>query len=245
MIHPRSHAGLHRVRRSRGVTLVELLIAIALVGMLTGGVVVGMGAVTSARLKRSASMVTGAVRVGYNYANANSRPARLVFDFDARTVTLEETQGVMLLHKSDKTGGAMSATEAEQEAEQAADTIEQGPRAPKPSFQAVRTLGLADESDAAGRTLSEGIRFRQIEVDHEDEPVTSGRAYLYFWPGGQTERASVQLMFGKSADTTRDDDVLTLLVSPLTGKVQIEGGPVDMARPRSDDEESDREDTGH
>ena len=41
-----------------------------------------------------------------------------------------------------------------------------------------------------------------------------------------------------------DDDIITLKVAPLTGKVEIVAGAQDMLRPRSDEEGSEREDNG-
>jgi general secretion pathway protein H len=67
--------------------------------------------------------------------------------------------------------------------------------------------------------------------------------YLYFFPGGQTERAAIQLQ-KSNLDDVADSDVITILVSPLTGKVDIRGGPFDMLRPRDDSEASEREDSG-
>jgi general secretion pathway protein H len=255
LAHVNAHAHAHRHgsegtpwtgRRAwrRGVTLIELLVAIALAGLLTGGMVLGMGAISQSRLKRSASMIGGAIRVAYNYANSTAKPARLVFDFDTRTVTLEQGEGAMLLHRGEKGGGAVAATEAEQEANAAAEQIAQGPRAPRTSFQRVNPPGLANDADPEGKTLSAGIRFRHIEVEHEDEPVDSGRAYLYFWPGGQTERAAIQLMIGADPTAAREGDIITLKVAPLTGKVEIVGGAQEMPRPRSEEEESERDDTG-
>ena len=237
--------------RQRGVTLIEVLITVALIGVLTGGLFLGAGGLSSARLKRSASLVTGAIRVAYNHANATSRPVRLVFDFDARSITLEEGAGRMLVRQGERSGGAMGATEAEREANAAAEEIVEGPKAPRATFQAVRSGG-GDDGDGGGRgggeerakTLSRGIHFLQIEVDHEDEPVESERAYLYFWPGGQTERAAIQLMRGTDRDDVDDSDVITLLVAPLTGKVEIRGGAVEMARPLTEEEASEREDDG-
>jgi general secretion pathway protein H len=226
------------------VTLVEVLIVLALIGFLTGGLLLGAGALSQSRLKRSAVMLSGAVRVAYNFANSTSRPARLVFDFDARTITLEQGEGPMLLRRGEKTGGAASATDAEQQATAAGEELAEGPKAPRANFRPVSAYGVASEADPEGKTLSAGIRFRQIEVDHEDDPVSSDRAYLYFWPGGQTERAAIQLMIGSDPETVEESDVITLVVSPLTGKVQIVGGPVDMPRPRTDEEESERRDTG-
>src|SRR4029077_20179696 len=88
--------------------------------------------------------------------------------------------------------------------------------------------------------LPRGIKFREIQTAHDDAPRTSGRAYLYFWPGGMTERASIQLRLG---DSTDDSDTLTLLVSPLTGKVTAKDGPVSLVIPVDDKSASEREDT--
>ena len=47
------------------------------------------------------------------------------------------------------------------------------------------------------------------------EPVTAGRAYLYFYPLGQTEPAIITL-----TDPT-GESVYSLVVHPITGKVEI------------------------
>jgi general secretion pathway protein H len=224
------------------VTLIEVLIVVALIGVMTGGMFLGMGALSSARLKRSATLIASAVRVAYNRANATSRPVRLVFDFDERSITLEEGAGRMLLRHGERTGGAQGADEAEQEAVAAADEILEGPKAPRASFQPVRADGLMSDGEKPGQTLSSGIYYRHVEVEHEDDPVESERAYLYFWPGGQTERAAIQLMRGSDPSEAEESDIITLLVAPLTGKVSIVGGAADMPRPMTDEEASERED---
>jgi len=87
----------------------------------------------------------------------------------------------------------------------------------------------------AGRELGKGIVFRQIQTEHDVKPRTEGRAYLYFWPGGATEWASVQLQpKGKK-------DILTVVISALTGRSQIKSGAVQLPERRSDGEISERE----
>jgi hypothetical protein len=47
------------------------------------------------------------------------------------------------------------------------------------------------------------------------EPVTSGRAYLYFYPLGQTEPAIITLT------DLEGTSVYSLVVHPITGRVRI------------------------
>jgi general secretion pathway protein H len=56
-----------------------------------------------------------------------------------------------------------------------------------------------------------------------------------------TERAAIQLRMGKS---TEDSETLTLVVSPLTGKVTVKSGAVALEIPMDDRSASEREDTG-
>lgn len=230
-------------RRQRGVTLIEVLITLAVAVVLVGGAVMGFGAISSSRLRASSTRVASAMRVAYTHANSTTRVTRLVFDFEQNTITVEDSPGVLYLQSGDLTGGAEATTEFERQSLEEGKAIAEGPRPTRPSFSPVKNLlGFAydDSKKVAAKKLEEGIVFRQAEVMHEEDPVSEGRAYVYFFPGGMAERASVQVM---KVDGEDDSDILTIQVAPLTGKTTILGGPVDMPRPETDEEASEREDT--
>ncbi len=212
---------------------------VAIAAAVMGLAALGAGATSSARQKRSATMIASAIRVAYGHANASAKPTRLVFNFEDQSVTLEEGNGKMSLVRNDLTGGAAAASEIERKAHEAAEAIVKGPRPPKPTFRPTKAYGFTPDKGKQGKQMESKIKFLQIETAHQDEAIRAGRAYLYFWPGGQTERAAIQISIGGSE---LDEDVMTILVSPLTGKAEIKKGRYLMARPRDDSEESERRD---
>jgi general secretion pathway protein H len=224
------------------MTLIEILIVLAIMGIMVGAVIAGSGQLASARLHHTSTMLAGAVKVAYARATATSKNVRIVFDLEEDTFWIEESDQPMLVQSKDVTGtgGAEAATQAEQQAVEEGDRIVKGPRAPKPRFKMVESVGLASSQVKKGpRSLERGIKFREIQTSHDDKPRTEGRAYLYFWPGGMTERAAILLSVG---DLKEDGSTQTLMVSPLTGKVTVKDGAVPMKKIESDKEASDRDD---
>jgi general secretion pathway protein H len=228
----------------RGITLVEVLISLAIVGLIAGIGLLGMGAQQSSRLRGGAVLVAGAVRTAYSHASGVSKPLRLVFDIKERQIMLEESSSTLTVSKNDRTGGAAGATEAEKAAIEEAESILKTPRAPRPSFTPTKAFGFNPDEGSTGKSLPFGVRFVQIETGHEEEPAADERAYLYFWPGGQTERAAVVLTYAGKDEEPTDQNSMTVLVSPLTGKTEVKKGIHKMARPRDDGEESERDDSG-
>jgi general secretion pathway protein H len=230
--------------RERGLTLLEIMIVMLLIGLMMGVMIFGSGQMTSSRLKRSTTMIAGAVRVAFTRATATSRSQRLVIDLDDQTLWLEESTAPMLIQSKDTTGtgGAAAVTEAERAAFQESDRILKGPTVPKPSYHAVETLGFSTETGVRGpRALGRGLKFREAQAEHDSGPRTTGRVYIYFWPGGQTERASIEVA---PIASSSDDDTLTLAIAPLTGKVTIKNGPVPLVIPVDDTSASERVDRG-
>jgi general secretion pathway protein H len=229
---------------ARGLTLIEIIVVIAIIALVMSAAVAGSMQLPSARLRKTATMITSAVKVGFTRATATSRNLRLVMDVDHDKVWLEETDVPMLVESkaTSSNGGAAAVTDAEREALQAGAKLMSGPPIAKPNFHPIETFGFGDvEEGKGGKPLPTGIRFRQVQAAHDDSPRTGGRAYLYFWPGGLTERAAIQIRIG---DSDEDYQTLTLLVSPLTGKVTVKGGPVDLQLPTDDETASDRKDNG-
>ena len=142
-------------------------------------------------------LIMSGVRLGLTRANTTGRPVRMVFDLESDRVVLEESASrVMLREKDDEEstgGGAEAATEAERKARAEAERILEGPRAPRASFKPVKQFGFDADDPAQGRELGNGVSFRQVQTEHDGQPRQEGRAYLYFWPGGGTERAAIQL----------------------------------------------------
>ena len=228
------------MRVARGFTLIELLVVVALAGLMTAVVVLGAGSTTNARLKASTTTISSAIRTAYTRASAVSKPHRVVMDFTTNRVWIEEGAGQMLVQSSDApkiTGsGAEAATATEKAAQAEAEKILKGPRAPKATFRAIKAApGTEEDPGGSGRELGRGIRFREIMVAHQTEPLREGRAYVYAWPGGTTELAYIQV--GKG-DAPTSDDSMTLTVHPLTGKVKVLPGAKTI---KIDDQASERE----
>jgi general secretion pathway protein H len=230
------------------MTLIEVLIVMGLMALILGAVVVGSGQRNSAKLHHSATMITGAIRVGFSRASATSKTVRLVMDFEANELWLEEGDQPHLVQSKDLTGtgGASAATAAEQQALAESSRIMKGPPIPKATFKEIDAMGVAASEPGKGhKPLDGGITFRQIQSQHDDAPRKEGRAYLYFWPGGNTERSAIQLRVGKLQEGKEDNaTTVTLLVQPLTARVTIKDGAVDMPAPKDDKESSEREDPG-
>jgi general secretion pathway protein H len=221
-------------RNAAGFTLIEVLIVVALIAILSGSVIYGTGMLSSSRLRGAATLIASGVRLGLARANSSGHPTRLTLDLDNDKVLLEEaSSSVMLREKKAPAGGAEAATEAEQQAKAEGDRILEGPRAPRATFRPIPKFS----DTPTGRELGSGVDLAQVQTEHDDDPVTSGRGYVYFWPGGLAERAYIQLR------RAGGEDALTVIVSPLTGRTKIEKGLVDLPEPRTDKEEDqgDRE----
>jgi general secretion pathway protein H len=219
-------------KNTRGVTLVEVLIVVALIAILAGGAVFGSGMLRSSRLRAGSTLIASAVRLGLARANNSGRPTRLVLDLDKDRILLEEASGSrMLREKAAPAAGAEAATQAEQAAKSESDRILEGPHAPRASFKPVAQFSETPE----GRELGGGVDLYSVQTEHDEDPVTSGVAYVFFWPGGATERAHVQLK------QVGSEQALTVMVSALTGRTKIEKGLVDLPEARSDREEDQGE----
>jgi general secretion pathway protein H len=220
------------------------MVVLTIVAIVSGVAVAGSMQLPSARLRRSATMIASAIKVAYTRATATSHDLRLVMDLGQQKIWLEQSDVPMLVKSADATAtaGADAITQAERAALEEGDKIIKGPPIPKPRFRPIEVYGFGDvESGKGGKPLQRGIAFRSVQTTHDDTPRTSGRAYLYFWPGGRTERASIEIRIGDSEESSR---TLTVLVSPLTGKVTVKGGAVELEVPTDDDHASDRQDTG-
>jgi general secretion pathway protein H len=210
---------------------VEVLIVVALIALLAGSVAFGPGFLRSSRLRSAATLMVSGVRIGLSRASTSGRAVRLVIDIDQNKVVLEEANiRGFARQKGDVSGGAEASSEAEAKARQETERLLEGPRAPRARFQPVPSLS-DPETRSPGRELGPGVMVASVQTEHDEEPITSGRAYVYFWPGGVTERAAIQL---KRTDV--GDEGVTVLVSALTGRASIQRGKAVLPPPREDPE---------
>lgn len=217
------------------MTLIEILIVMVVIALLTGTMAYGSGYFGGLQQRMAASLIVSAVRKGLAVANATGKPTRLALDFAARRIQLEQSSSVLVIPKSK----LMTEEEEKQYAEEVAKTaiiqseqIVGGLRKHKPDFLPIDALGR--DGDLPGRSLGTRTTLRLVETEHDEEPILEGLAYLYFWPGGVTERAVVQVGEG-------DKDGLTVVVSPLTGRARIERGRVAMPEGKLGEDYSERE----
>ncbi len=241
---PRGRGGLAQRRaRERGLTLIEVSISIGIAAVLFAAVTISIGAITGAKAKASASELAGIIRSLYDTAALSGKTCRLVFDLadpkseEGTTRYRAECAAGNVTTSRDRDDMLREESRAREDAKR-----NQGRSDSRRNF----TRGSDDEpgldeilaqeenrvENAArfSEYTAEEIRPRELPAGvsvsvwtrHQREPADKGVAYLYFFPQGFTEKAQVYVRQG--------DNVWTLAVSPLTGKVEIVGEALEVPK---------------
>ena len=207
-------ANRHPRASLRGLTLIEITIGLAIAAMVMAVGVTSINAITDANLRSSAVEITGAVKYSYDRAIMEKRLQRIAFDIDRQVWWLEFTNDPYALNQELDRGEEGTRPEPAEESRRESSFFDEDD---DPEVQKALEGGRAasfspDGKSGEPRKLPGEVRFDSVWTGHQEEPFTSGIAYLHFFRGGWTEPAQIVLTDGES--------FTTLKVSPLTGRVR-------------------------
>ncbi|MBN1203820.1 MAG: prepilin-type N-terminal cleavage/methylation domain-containing protein [Myxococcaceae bacterium] len=232
---------LHTRRAERGLTLIEICIALLIAAVLFSAVVASVGAITGSKAKAAAAELAGVIRSLYDTAALSGKTCRLVFEIadpkgeDTTKYRAECAEGAVTTSRDREAAikeenrsreeeqrrggderrnftreGSGGAPGIQELMEQEQDRVEQAAR-----FSSYTGEEVAPRELPGSVTLSVWTRQQKTAVDQ-------GVAYLYFFPQGYTEKAQVYVRQG--------DNVWTLTIAPLTGKVDIVAEELEVPR---------------
>ena len=199
------------------MTLIEIGVALCVAGLMLAVAIPALSAVTRAQLRQKTGQMAGGIRALYGASAISGRTCRLVLDLDAQAYWSECAKGEVRLSREgerSQNGARVATREEELQQDSAARTNLSDEE--KERVELAKKSAFAPSPDIPRTELGGSVRFADVWVQHQPERYVAGKAFLYFWPSGLTETAAVHLAQG--------DDVNTLLVSPLTGKVRVVSG---------------------
>jgi hypothetical protein len=239
---------LHRRRnRNAGITLLEMMIVIAILGLVIFVLRQGLRRLTKADLVEDSIELSAVLKRTSQLAIELGELHRVVIDLDALNPDAEERFDYVV--ERCQGSAAIARNEAlrpvEEDVKRAADKGRQKLSLLPPDALAVgdpdeamkRTLAVAGHhvadrtcspavegvsGDASGKKwgrglhIKQGIRFKQIWVQHRDDRVAKGQVAIYFFPTGNATKAVIEMTDGS--------EVFTILVYGLTGTVALRDG---------------------
>jgi general secretion pathway protein H len=201
-----------RRQRASGMTLVEIGVVLAVAALMLAVAIPALSSVTRAQLRQRAGQLGGAVRSLYGSAAISGHTCRLVFDLDANAYWSECAKtGVRLAREGERSRNGARIAEPDETLQPRENMSEEE----RTRIELAQKSAFTPSADVPKTELGGAVRFTDIWVQHQPERYTTGKSFLYFWSSGLTEDASIHLAQG--------DDVFSLIVSPLTGRVRIAG----------------------
>jgi len=189
----------------KAFTLVELLIVLAIFGLVMGLGFPQIKRIFRSNLKSAAAQMSGMIRYGYDVSVIKGRIHRIAFDFDKGSYRLEVSNTDDLVSLEEET------TQAEEKKK--AELL-----ASKDEPQKAPTFSPAEGEAGKDKKLPSGIIFDSIENTSTKKKKTTDVAYLYFFPAGLTEDVIIRLSGEKN-----NSGFYSLRVNPSNAKTIIEG----------------------
>ena len=203
------------------MTLIEIGIALCVAGMMLAVALPALSSVTRAALRAKSGQLAGGIRSLYGAAAIQGHTCRLVLDLDANAYWSEcARSNVRLASEGEQSrDGVRVATKDEELQQQAAERADGQSDEEKEKAELAMKSAFALDKEIPKTQLGNAVKLTDVWIQHQKEKYVGGKAFLYFWSSGLTEEAAIHLAQG--------DDVFSLIVSPLTGRVKIVADRVD------------------
>lgn len=225
------------MKNSRGFTLIEIMIVLVIVVTLS---FLGTSLITSTFRSKARELtwrMTSTVKYLFNTAVTENKTIRLVFDFESNSYWAEGTSDKFLLESTEESekraerrnDNADTGEKDEDTGENASDMARAGmgvggDRAvdgveneePAPALEPLEPSFGAIEAPLMGtREIPSGIYLKDVQTPHDKEPVSEGRAYIYFFQNGAAEAAIIN--FRDEADERQ----ISIKIDPFTGSTDV------------------------
>jgi len=236
----------------RGFTLIEVILVVTIGAVLAALSIRGFRSLRKADLREASAEMAGAMRYLFDRASTTGKVHRLVIDMETRMYWAEVSDDRFFIPREETTEDLRRREEKEsaddeddsKKRERAAREAESGKGPAAGSSFDLSKLEVGDFRPKRARFASfkdmalkpvklKKARVRSVYTPRVTEPLTSGRAYVYFFPLGQTEAAIITL-----GDPDSDDTIYSLVAHPITGRVRIYNHEMlpPLERDRTDDE---------
>jgi len=227
------------------MTLIEIMVVVLIIAIALVGVGWGIGAVTKTKLRSGSVKVAAAVKFAYSRSVSQGTTVRGLIDVEEATLSIQEAHGRVTLARADDPRRIDSEEDDTSGVDPWAAAQERLSKTLEPSFGQSPFHPIRDaDGEAIDRyqdvPIGDGIQVLRMILPHEPNPRESGEGAIYFFPGGMTQHAVVQLTDGS-------DTVYSVEVHPLTGRPTVHDfafEPEPISDSASDEERSEVRDPG-
>jgi len=222
-------------RAPHGFTLIEVMVALMVVALMATIGVKGFRSLRKSDLREATAHLSGAIRYMFDRASITGKYQRLVLDLNDGQYWAEVSDDKFYApnqaeSESDQRKRETAEKEADDEQRKKAEKQAQAFANSSTSssstsfdlsklevgeFRPKHARFAAFKETALKPVRLKKLRIRSVYTPRLTEPVTSGRAYLYFYPMGQTEPAIITLT------DESGESIYSLVVHPITGRVRI------------------------
>ena len=208
-----------------GFTLIEMMVVLVIIGLISGMSIRGLRALAKSDLRANTAKMSGAVRFLFDRASTTGKYHRLVIDVDEGRYWAEVSDDRFYIPREPETEASVKKL-AELQAE-----LDEKDRKKKEmaeasggfdmtkveaqDFRPKRVRFGAFKGTALKPVTMKNTKVMDVYTPRTAEPITSGRAYVYFFPLGQSEAAIIHLS-DEGGETK-----YSLVVHPITGRVRV------------------------
>jgi type II secretory pathway pseudopilin PulG len=225
-------------RAQLGMTVLELMVVLAVIGGLFFIVRTGFRTITKADLVEDSTELTAILRRTSQLAVEHGELHRVVLDFEKEAYVVEVCQGQAAILRNEQLNTDPEETKRaldkgkQRLSQLPTDALASGdPEDATKRAAAISGHHIADRTcipatdtvtgDSAGKGWARKLRkdkvkLKEIWVQHRDDSATKGQVAIYFFPLGGSEKSVIELTDGS--------EVFSVLVFGLTGRVELHDG---------------------